>query len=401
MSRPNQLLRLIAAGVATTGFALSATAGPAMFQASFLYNAWGNDTSTGTVVPFNTATFAGMPRGYNCNDPSPYITSISTYYPAPHYCTQAVLEAGVPVTGSGSIATIGTASGLVVGGAFTLPTKAFAVGDWLGGHYTFSTTTGGSIIIGTGTSITPSTHMYGGFTTPIDARNGQTGFLAIYYPYLQSHTYATIHNIAGNFFAGGGPGAVTRVGKAKRAGSWIVTPGANQLGGAMAILGRIGAHGKYVVPGQPGTYEGSTSWNMNKALGRTWGTVMNRNDPDSMNPYTNTGGFYNSQNQITSVLSAFGTGSLWTTGMVSLYADAGYFQTILRRTGYDTVTSGGARNIQLVTPTLTHWQGVFVNSHTGQMAILNLRIVPEPGAILLLAAGGGVLALLYRVNRRG
>ena len=59
------------------------------------------------------------------------------------------------------------------------------------------------------------------------------------------------------------------------------------------------------------------------------------------------------------------------------------------------------RNIQIVTPALTHWQGVFVNSHTGHIGILKLRVVPEPGAVLLLAAGGGVLALLYQVRRRG
>jgi hypothetical protein len=59
------------------------------------------------------------------------------------------------------------------------------------------------------------------------------------------------------------------------------------------------------------------------------------------------------------------------------------------------------RNIQLVTPALTHWQGVFVNSHTGHIGILKLQIVPEPSAVAMLAVGAGVLALLYRVSRRG
>ena len=250
--------------------------------------------------------------------------------------------------------------------------------------------------------------MYGGFTTPIESRNGITGIPPIY---LTSHTapasttYATFQNAAGSFFASGGPaagGTLTRTGKAKRAGSWRVTPGANALGGAMAILGRLGARTRYVVPGQPDLYEGTTSWNMIKALGRTWGTVMIRVDP--LNPYTNTGRFYNSVAGTTSVLSALATGSKWTTGMVSLYADAGYFQTILRRTGFDTTTGTGStkvRNIQLVTPALTHWQGVFVNSHTGHIGILTLQIVPEPSAAAMLGVGAGVLALLYRASRRG
>jgi hypothetical protein len=384
-----------------------------MFQASFMMPSFGNDTSTGTINPFNTYGFTGIPLGKNCQNASQYLTSISTYYPAPHYCGDTTMQAGVPVTGAGTLTTGTLSTQLVVGASVPLPSKAFAVGDWLGGHYTWTTSTTTPsgmgkvwhINTGTGTSITPSTHMYGGFTTPIDARNGGTGFLAIYYPYLQSHTYATLHNVAGNFFAGGGPaasGTVTRTGKAKRVGSWVVTPGANALGGAMGILGRLGAHGKYVVPGQPGTYEGSTSWNMVKALGRTWGTAMKR--ADSMNPYTNTGTFYNPDNLVTSVLTVFGTGSAWTTGMVSLYGNAGYFETILRRTGFDTTTGTGTmkvRNIQLVTPALTHWQGVFVNSHTGHVGMLNLQLVPEPGAALLLATGGGVLTLLYRANRRG
>ena len=379
----------------------SAQAGPALFQASFIMHAFGNDTTAGSVSPFNTYTFTGMPLGHNCQDSSPYITTISTYYPAPFYCAQTTIQAGAPATGSGILVS-GYAS---VGGPFRLPSKAFAVGDWLGGHYTISTTTGGDVIIGTGTSITPSTHMYGGFTTPIDARNGGTGFIPFYYSYFQTHTYATVQNAAGSFFAGGGPaasGTLTRTGKAKRAGSWRVTPGTNALGGAMGILGRLGAHDKYFVPGQPGTYEGTTSWNMIKAMGRTWGTVMNR--VDSMNPYTNTGSFYNSQVQATSTLSALATGSKWTTGMVSLYGDAGYFQTILRRTGFDTTTGTGTtkvRNIQLVTPALTHWQSTKVNSHTGHIGILKLQIVPEPNAAALLAVGAGVLTLLYRASRRG
>ena len=64
--------------------------------------------------------------------------------------------------------------------------------------------------------------------------------------------------------------------------------------------------------------------------------------------------------------------------------------------------ASGVGRISLVTPTLTHWLSVGLNTHSGQMGMLYLDIlsVPEPGAVLLLAVGGGVLGLLYWVGRR-
>jgi hypothetical protein len=56
-------------------------------------------------------------------------------------------------------------------------------------------------------------------------------------------------------------------------------------------------------------------------------------------------------------------------------------------------------NIQLVTPSLTHWLSPGWNSHTAQLGMLTIR-VPEPNAALLLVSGGGVLGLLYLVSRR-
>lgn len=94
-------------------------------------------------------------------------------------------------------------------------------------------------------------------------------------------------------------------------------------------------------------------------------------------------------------------GTPWTTGAATSYLLAGNFPMILRRSGHDTVTDGGVRNTQLVTPMLTHGIGTGYQNHTGQMGILTLRITPESGAILMLAAGVGVLLLMHRTIRRG
>ena len=155
----------------------SAQAGPAMFQASFIMRAFGNTTTTGSVLPFNTYGFLAMPFGHNCRSQSPYTPTSSL--PAPYYCTESVLRLGSPATGSGTL----VFGGATVGGPIGLPANAFGHGDWLGGHYTWTTSTTPSglqiVNVGTGTSITPSTHMYGGFMTRIDARNGITGFMPV------------------------------------------------------------------------------------------------------------------------------------------------------------------------------------------------------------------------------
>jgi hypothetical protein len=121
------------------------------------------------------------------------------------------------------------------------------------------------------------------------------------------------------------------------------------------------------------------------------------------NPYVKTETWVNNVNGNTSALQARGTGTLWTTGTVTAWAKAGYFTTILRRTGYDFTSGTGTtkvRNIQLVTPVLVHWIGPGVQTHAGHIGFINLTITPEPEALLLLAAGGGVLALLYWASRR-
>ncbi|MDH3521691.1 MAG: PEP-CTERM sorting domain-containing protein, partial [Myxococcales bacterium] len=198
--------------------------------------------------------------------------------------------------------------------------------------------------------------------------------------------------------------SVVKTGMGQQAGTWIINRGPNTFGGAMGLLGKYGSVGKYVVPGVAGTYSGYGTWNVIVAMGRCFEctpvsfTAMGKAS-NWLNPFEKTQQYTNDLNGKTSAWLARGTGTLWTTGSVTLYATAGIYTTILHRAGFDTVTGSGARNIQLVTPTLTHWIGIGFQSHTGQMGILNLR-VPEPGALLLLAAGAGVLGLLYRMSRR-
>jgi hypothetical protein len=351
--------RVLGIGLLVFGFALSAQAGPAMFQAAFIFHAWGNDVTTGSVYPYNESTFTAAPLGADCQDAEPYTPNGAV---RTRYCPPSVFQVGHPVTGSGTL----VSGGATVGGPVALPPSAF-VADRI------------------------------------------TGFLPTYYPYLQSWTYATFTAQAATFFPGGGPaatGTVHKTGMGQTTGSWYIRPkpGGNALGGVLGMLGRYGAVGKYVVSGKPGTYLGTSSWAVIPPMGvEQYVTPIGYTAMGKTrwkNPYTKTDQWVNNLNSNTSVLQARGTGAPWSTGTVSAFAQAGVFQTILRRSGYDTVTAGGVRNIQLVTPTLTHWIGPGFQTHTAQIGILKLSITPEPEAIFLLAAGGGLLALLYWARRR-
>jgi len=339
-------LRSVACAILIAAFAAPAAAGPAMFSASFVLRAFGNDITSGASWPSSTVVFYALPLGHNCKDPSRY-TANGTHL-APYYCYPTTLRAGRPATGHGTLR-VGAGSPASI----MLPQSALGI-------------------------------------TAVGARPLQPG-------YLQSDTYATFVNASGTFFAGGGPSSVSRYygcGEGPELCRLLIQNGPHKFGGAMPLLGRLGGVVRWVDPGGSGTFAGTSSWNMIVAPGRR----ASYGDP--LNPYTNTGMFYNTLLGITTTVSKYGRGTLWTTGMVAVYAEEGYLRTILRSTGYDDRTPGGLGNIQLVTPALTRWVWAGISpAYTGHIGILKIQ-VPEPDAVLLLAVGTGALLALRRLGRR-
>jgi hypothetical protein len=345
--RWSNLSLVIAAPIVVLGLAAGAQAGTAMFEASFIMHAFGNDRTNGTAFPSNIHTFYALPLGYDCYNYR-RTTGGKQTPPRPLYCPLSVLQKGHPAMGKGVLV-----QGVGATPSIQLPQSALTIA-----------------------------------TTGLLRTYGYTGLI--------SETYATFANAAGTFFAGGGPaatdmgkGELTHVGPSGRTGTWFILQGENGFGGAMGLLGRFGATWSSVFTA--GGFYGTTSFNMIRALGRSAG------DPDRT--FTSTGTY---TGYLTGTIMKVATGTPWTTGTVTLYAEYGLydgFPTIIRRAGYDTTTSGGVRNIQLVTPSLTHWQGGL--SNTGHIGILKLQIVPEPRSVLLLAAAVGVLVVLRRVSRRG
>jgi hypothetical protein len=328
-----------------------------MFQASFIMHALGNDVTTGASIPYNTDVFVAMPIGRDCRHTRPYTPN---GLPFPYFCGQTTLEEGALATGSGTLQ-LGESSPASI----ALPQSAF----WI-----------------TATGYMPH------------SKPSRSYF----------HTYATFTNAPGVFFAGGGPaaglGSKTHTGMGQQLGAWVIREGVNGFGGVMGLLGQLGAKERFIASNKVGTYVGTVSWNMVPALGRSpYATVIGTTSSGVyfyQNPHTILDVFTNLLNGHQSVRVARGSATPWTTGSVTVYADTDIAVTVLHRAGFDTTTPGGVRNIQLVTPALTHWIRSDRNIHTGHIGILNLRIVPEPGAVLLLAAGAGVLIILGRMSWR-
>ena len=400
-------VRPLAVGFFAMGVALGAQAAPAMFEASFIFQAWGNDASSGTTSPTYTSNFwVAAPLGYDCQNAEKYSGNVLNT----RYCSWPIHKRGHPATGMGN----GT----------TTSRLSVVPGTPVPGIVLQQSALGVLLITDTDKNAPPYPGWPWKGTTPTYSSNCCRGFLLTFPPYIQSFTYATWVNAAGSFFAGGGAVAAGYTGRiggtgttaynnhtavGNLQGSWRIRAGQNQFGGALGMLGKYGAKGKWSIAGDPTFYEGTSSWAMVPDVGRLYkATVLGTNNGKAtawQNPWSKTAKwykYYTNGDPIpgkTSTLTAIGVGTLWTTGQVNVRALVGAYPTSHWRTGYDNRTAYGNGRIQLVTPTLTHWLSTGLNTHSGQMALLILQ-VPEPGAVLLLAMGGGVLGLLYWMGRR-
>ncbi len=198
-------------------------------------------------------------------------------------------------------------------------------------------------------------------------------------------TTAMLRNEGGDFIAEKGPGSFYFVPSLGAGQTHVsVVAGKNQFGGVMELFGSFGTR-------VAGSTSGGGKW-----IGSfpTWGVTVVGASYAKTAKVSGTISFQTAMLKYPSV--AVVTGFPWTTGTVSVMAGGGYgFSTSIVRNGYDNRTSQGGGTIQMVAPRLTHWSR---GAHWGDIAILNVKFVPEPKGWLMLVAGVGLLAAAHRAR---
>jgi hypothetical protein len=236
-----------------------------------------------------------------------------------------------------------------------------------------------------------------GFGLPASAvRATATGSLPQYTPYNYISTHASnVRNrhYRGDFGPGFGPGkrTVTFPAGTGPGARVAITPGANQFGGTMRLLGAMGAKRAHVYKNKIFVGTGLSSFGV---LGSECTITCYATGAQSNFQY------HQYQTAMGKATTAYITslGLPWTTGEVSITATAGPFPTLFRRTGYDHRTAKGLGTIQLVAPQLVRWEFLDRDApwdrHTGAIGILRIKFVPEPSGWGVLVIGMGLWIVL-------
>ena len=219
----------------------------------------------------------------------------------------------------------------------------------------------------------------------------------------------TITNDPGYFFAGGGLGPETFMastfaagplgysaygvnGKPRR-GNLFVTPGTDQFGGTMKLLG-IDLFTLHLTGIGAGLVTGTFP------IGVQQVGIANRYTKFSRGYFTHTTLMFPTN------ISATVTGWKWTTGTVTVSDTLGFYNTLIVRSGTHTTNTmnpaGTTGTIQLVAPSF--WQfsspGGLFDDPEGGIFEFTVQFLPEPSIMAGLSASLVVLAGLYRIRRK-
>jgi hypothetical protein len=330
-------MRAVAALILIAGLASSASAEPAMFQASLDLILIGTNASpTGP-----TTRHFHLPLDVVCNP----------YFPGGTTCSPATVENGVPLAGSGAANVFGSAPA-----AFALPKGAIAR-NFSGAFPTLYPTYLGSFVSG---------QLY---NDSVVTASGGTGF----------------------FSAGAGAGSLTHAYSPSSYGVVRIAGGAKRFGGLMGLLGEVSLfRDLFFTPPVVGSVPIVTGFGevgITPVIGRS-----NANTASVLRRML----YYERGRYRSAVYPVVATGFRWTTGTVYAYDSVGRYASRFTLAGYDNRSPMGLGTIQLVTPFLAHWAMSPAPDHLAGVASLRVHFAPEPHATLLLVAGVGLLAALRR-----
>jgi hypothetical protein len=360
------------------GLAASAQAGARMYTGSLIIHAFGNDASS---------SYIGIPLTGNCNQ-APYRTKETLTFPTTPTGTQTFMIT-IPAYG-GAVLTGGVDTN-----GDTLPDfpagcapDTVKVGDPLTGAGPVNTTGA--------TNTARATNDPRKFTLPIWALRKQKSGASLdgYNVYLWDVHFADLHNDVGVFSKGGGDGTFLVTHPGRRANQ---TAGKNQFGGVMQLLGSYRSSEGYLYA----NFIRSVfpfDWLFNY-LGHggqaTAGGVVTRGYTETYPVfyYTLESGYYAPAGTVSAEVFK------WTTGTVTVTASGSFFPTVLQRNGYDNRTPMGSGAVQLVSPMLTKWTGIFPKE-TASIGILKVNFAPEPSEWMLLTSGISMLGLMAWLRRR-
>jgi hypothetical protein len=386
MSYPRAATGILTALLAL-GFAAPSRSDVRMYTGSLVIHAFGDDAISGSLPPYSSFPYIGIPLKGQCNTrpyhaPETLTFPTMTMSPATRTVMFTIPAYGgqVPVDLNGDTVPDGPAG-----------CTSVSQGDPL--------TASGLIHTDGALSTSRTTMDPRGFTVPAFALNKvKTGasFNVYSIPLWDVH-FADLHNHTGVFAKNGGDGsfAVTHSAKPKRKA--VQTAGKNKFGGVMRLLGSYGDSQGYFNPYDAITTVFKYDWlleNLGDGGQATSGGVVTAGYAKSGFNYYYTRSF-GSRGTSTVHVEAF----KWTTGTVTVTALGGAFPTILQRQGYDSRTAMGSGAVQLVSPMLTRWVNTGEAS-TASIGILKLIFVPEPHSRTMLLAGASMLGLLYRVCLR-
>jgi hypothetical protein len=381
-----------AATLLALAMATAAGAAPRMYTGSLIILSFGNTETGGATIPFIDSDYLGIPLTGLCNTEPYHPLETLMFKKQPPYQAESYTFT-IPVYG-GAVNAIDTNTDTIPDRPVGCLDASLQAGDPLTGSGTINTT-------GDPASYRATSNPRA-FSLPQSELNkvkaqGEASFNR-YGVYLWEVHFADLHNKAAVFAKSGGNGSFAVVHSGiEGTRKATATAGAHKFGGVMKLLGIYGDYEGYFFNSVI-TSVFYYDWLFDyMGEGGQATTGPGNVTKGYIKSYVNYG--YTREKGYPATSTVYAEVFKWTTGTVGVTAIQGTYPTRIERKGYDSRTAMGAGVVQLVSPMLSHWVGAGESS-TAAIGIMKIEFVPEPSSALMLGAGAGLFGLLVHLRRR-